>query len=70
MTLDPQHRGFVPIPNTQVLIKFSAKSRLDITDDPQNTGNSNRFVTAQIPVEGIFSKAAAINSTFTRKVRS
>lgn len=52
LTLDPQYRGFVPIPNTPVLIKFNAKPRLDFTDDPQNTGNEDRFVTATIPVDG------------------
>lgn len=56
LTLDPNYRGFVPIPNTPVLIKFNAKPRLDFTDDPENTGNKDRFVTAQIPVEGDFFK--------------
>ena len=56
LTLDPKYRGFVPIPNTPVLIKFNAKPHLDFTDDPQNTGNSDRFVTAQIPVDGDFFK--------------
>src|SRR6266404_507061 len=56
LTLDPKYRGFIPIPNTQVLIKFNAKPHLDFTDDPQNTGNPDRFVTAQIPVEGDFFK--------------
>jgi len=56
LTLDPKYRGFVPIPNTPVLIKFNAKPRVDFTDDPQNTGNNDRFVTAQIPVEGDFLK--------------
>jgi len=52
LTLDPKYRGFIPVPNTPVLIKFNAKPRLDFTDDPQNTGNEDRFVTATIPVEG------------------
>ena len=56
LTLDPKYRGFIPIPNTPVLIKFNAKPHLDFTDDPQNTGNPDRFVTAQIPVEGDFFK--------------
>jgi hypothetical protein len=56
LTLDPKYRGFIPIPNTPILIKFNAKPRVDFTDDPQNTGNSDRFVTAQIPVEGDFFK--------------
>lgn len=54
LTLDPKYRGFVPIPNTPVLIKFNAKPRVDFTDDPQNTGNPDRFVTALIPVDGDF----------------
>jgi outer membrane DcaP-like protein len=54
LTLDPKYRGFVPIPNTPVLIKFNAKPRVDFTNDPQNTGNPDRFVTAQIPVDGDF----------------
>ncbi len=56
LTLDPKYRGFVPIPNTPILIKFNAKPRVDFTDDPQNTGNPDRFVTTQIPVEGDFFK--------------
>ena len=56
LTLDPKYRGFVPIPNTPILIKFNAKPRVDFTNDPQNTGNSDRFVTAQIPVDGDFFK--------------
>ena len=54
LTLDPKYLGFVPIPNTPVLIKFNAKPHLDFTDDPQNTGNPDRFVTATIPMEGTF----------------
>jgi hypothetical protein len=54
LTLDPEYRGFVPIPNTPILIKFNAKPRVDFTNDPQNTGNPDRFVTAQIPVDGDF----------------
>jgi len=56
LTLDPKYRGFIPVPNTPVLIKFNAKPHLDITDDPENTGNPDRFVTAQIPVDGDFFK--------------
>ena len=56
LTLDPKYRGFIPVPNTPILIKFNAKPRVDFTNDPQNTGNNDRFVTAQIPVEGDFFK--------------
>ena len=50
LTLDPQFRGFIPIPNTPALIKFNAKPRLDLMEDNQNSGNPDRFVTATIPM--------------------
>ena len=52
LTLDPKYRGFVPIPNTPAMIKFNAKPRVDFTSDNRNSGNADRFVTAQIPVDG------------------
>lgn len=52
LTLEPEYRGFIPIPNTPAFIKFNARVKVDLTDDTQNTGNPDRFVTAQIPVEG------------------
>ncbi len=52
LTLDPKYRGFIPIPNTPALIKFNAKPRVDFTSDNRNSGNPDRFVTAQIPVDG------------------
>ena len=51
-TLDPKYRGFIPIPNTPGLIKFNAKPRVDVTSDTRNSGNPDRFATAQIPVKG------------------
>src|SRR5262245_13285134 len=51
-TLDPKYRGFVPVPNTGVLVKFNAKPRVDITSDNRNAGNPDRFATATIPVQG------------------
>jgi hypothetical protein len=51
-TLDPKYLGFFPVPNTPALIKFNAKPRVDMTSDSRNSGNPDRFVTAQIPVEG------------------
>lgn len=52
LTLDPEYRGFIPVPQTPALIKFNAKPRVDFTDDNRNSGNPDRFVTATIPVEG------------------
>lgn len=51
-TLDPTYRGFVPVPNTGVLIKFNAKPHVDMTWDNKNAGNQNRFVPASFPLEG------------------
>ncbi len=48
----PQYRGFTRIPNTNVLIKFNAKPRTDMTLDHENAGDDNRFITARIPVSG------------------
>jgi hypothetical protein len=52
LAIDPKMRGFFPIPNTPVLIKFNAKPRVDFTYDPKNTGDDNRFIPAKIPVTG------------------
>lgn len=49
-TLDPKYVGFIPVPNTPVMIKFNAKPRADMTIDNRNTGDDNRFITARIPV--------------------
>jgi hypothetical protein len=51
-TLDPQYRGFIPIPNTPVLIKFNAKPHLDLTTDNKNTGDNYRFAPALFPLKG------------------
>jgi len=50
LTLDPKFRGFIPVPNTPVMIKFNAKPHLDMTYDNRNAGDDNRFITAKIPV--------------------
>jgi CheY-like chemotaxis protein len=50
LTLDPKYEGFWPVPNTPALIKFNAKPRVDVTSDSRNSGNPDRFATAQIPV--------------------
>jgi hypothetical protein len=50
--IDPKYRGFFPIPNTDVIMKFNAKPHVDITSDSGNAGDKQRFVPAKIPVEG------------------
>jgi hypothetical protein len=51
-TLDPQYRGFIPVPNTPVLIKFNAKPHLDMTMDNQNSGDKYRWAPAKFPLQG------------------
>jgi hypothetical protein len=52
-TMDPEFNGFIPIPNTSVLVKFNARPRLDITWDNREPGDEDRFVTAKIPLRGM-----------------
>jgi hypothetical protein len=51
-TLDPQYRGYVPVPFTVFMIKFNPRPRLDMMFDSDNSGDDFRFVPAMIPVEG------------------
>jgi len=50
--LDPELRGFFPVPFTKALLRFNAKPRVDLTYDTVNAGDDNRFVTSKIPVRG------------------
>ena len=63
LTLDPKYRGFIPVPNTPVLIKFNAKPRVDMMEDNQNSGNADRFVTATIPMKNSSWMLAAASSS-------
>ena len=48
-TLDPNYRGFIPVPNTAVMIKFNARPRVDLMGDSADPGTDFRFVPAQFP---------------------
>ena len=52
LTIDPEYAGFIRIPNSEVIMKFNAKPHVDVTADSGNAGDSRRFITAKIPVEG------------------
>jgi hypothetical protein len=52
LTLDPDYRGFIVVPNTGMIMRFNAKPRLDANWDNRNAGNGDRFVPALIPVRG------------------
>ncbi|RRJ94848.1 hypothetical protein Ga0100231_011400 [Opitutaceae bacterium TAV4] len=44
--------GYITLPRTGLKARLNVKPRLDITMDSRNSGNEDRFVTAQIPVKG------------------
>ncbi len=48
-TLDPDYRGFFPIPNTSVLIKLNAKPRVDFIGNSGDPGADFRFIPAFFP---------------------
>jgi hypothetical protein len=52
LTIDPENRGFMRIPNSDVIMKLNAKPHVDVTADSGNAGDKYRFVPAKIPVEG------------------
>lgn len=51
-TMDPEYQGFIPVPNTDWMVKFNARPRVDITYNNRTPGDDDRFVTAKIPVKG------------------
>ncbi len=44
--------GYITLPHTGLKARLNVKPRLDMTVDNRNSGNNDRFVTAQIPVKG------------------
>ena len=48
-TVDPDYRGFIPVPNTVVMVKFNAKPRVDFVGDSGDAGTDFRFVPALFP---------------------
>jgi DcaP outer membrane protein len=52
LTIDPEYKGFMRIPNTDVIMKLNAKPHVDVTADNGNAGDKYRFVPAKIPVDG------------------
>jgi len=51
LTMHPDYRGFIPIPNTRAMIRFNARPRVDVAWT-NGQGDKNRFITARIPVQG------------------
>ena len=52
LVLDPQYRGYIPIPRTAFMVKFNPKPRLDLMWTHRNPGDSRyRFAPALFPIE-------------------
>jgi hypothetical protein len=49
--LDPEYRGFIPVPKTVFLIKLNAKPRVDMIASSEGAGTDFRFVPALFPVD-------------------
>ena len=64
-TLDPNYRGFIPVPNTAALMKFNVKPHLDVISDNKNAGSRHRFVPALFPLEGDPTYGGGQQSTVT-----
>ncbi|MFI5181406.1 MAG: DcaP family trimeric outer membrane transporter [Thermoanaerobaculia bacterium] len=50
--LDPELKGFLPIPGTLSMVRFGGSARVDAIYDLANNGNPNWFVPSSIPVPG------------------
>lgn len=50
--LDPELKGFIPIPGTDTMFKIGGSARLDTIFDFGDNGNPNQFVPSTIPVDG------------------
>ncbi len=48
-TLDPTYRGFIPVPNTAIMMKINAKPRVDFIGDTGDPGTDFRFVPSKFP---------------------
>lgn len=49
--LDPNYRGFIPVPRTAFMIKFNPRPRLDLIYDDGDNGSDMRFVPGLIPTD-------------------
>ena len=62
-TLDPKFQGFIPIPNTPVLIKFNAKPHVDMTSDNKTRATRTALCRRHFRWKALPITAAASNST-------
>ncbi|MGB0257258.1 MAG: DcaP family trimeric outer membrane transporter [Coraliomargarita sp.] len=64
-TLEPEYRGFIPVPNTPVLMKFNFKPRIDASVDSGNTGTPERFIPARFPLKDSPEYSDSVHSHIT-----
>lgn len=50
--LDPELKGFVPIPGTVSMFKIGGSARVDAIQDFSDNGNPNWFIPSSMPVDG------------------
>ena len=50
--LDPDLKGFIPIPGTQSMIRIGGAARVDAIENFGNNGNPNLFLLSSMPVDG------------------
>ncbi len=67
LTLDPQYRGFIPVPHTPALLRINARPRVDFILDTGDPGNADYFLPAAIPVEGDPAKGGGARFNVTAK---
>jgi hypothetical protein len=50
--IDPELKGFIPLPGTKTMLRFGGSARLDAIFDFEDNGNPNQFIPSSIPVDG------------------
>jgi len=50
--IDPELKGFIPLPGTKTILRFGGSARLDAIHDFEDNGNPNQFIPSSIPVDG------------------
>lgn len=49
---DPELKGFIPIPGTQTMVKLGGFAKVNAIYDFEPAGNTDKFVTSTIPMDG------------------
>lgn len=63
---DPQLRGFIPIPGTETMVKLGGFAKVNAIYDFGPAGNTDKLVTATIPIDGGDAHNANLDANATR----